>query len=152
MFLLESSEILEHTNNIIHDDTQKQHLNLDLTVDEVYKFTTSGSLDFGGSEFEPASREIIKPVKQSTNDDYGWWNLKQGSYLAIFNESLENLEGTLVAISPHEHAAAAGLTANTRLITPESDLEELSMVFHVPVAGCNIKENARFATLHLIVD
>ncbi|MDX1586242.1 MAG: hypothetical protein R3222_05840, partial [Balneolaceae bacterium] len=101
MFLLESSEILEHTDNIIHDDTQQQHLSLELTVNEVYKFTTSGSLDFGGSEFESASTELIKPVKQSTNDDYGWWNLKQGSYMAIFNERLKNLEGTLVAISPH---------------------------------------------------
>lgn len=152
MFLLDSDELLEHTSNIIHKDTQKHKLNLDLTVSRVVKFTEAGSLDFGGSEFEPAAGKIIDPVKQSKNDDYGWWILKEGTFKAVFNETLHNLEDMLVAIAPHPHALDAGLVANTQLISVDHDPEELSMNFRVPKAGCNIKENARFATLHILAE
>lgn len=152
MFLLESDELLEHTSNIIHEDTQKQKLNIDLTISKVFSFTKAGSLDFGGSEFEEANGKYIEPVKQSNNADYGWWILKQGTYQAVFNESLHNLEDTLVAISLHEHASKAGLIANSRLLTPDHSMDEITMNFQVPTNGCNIKENARFATLHLIAD
>lgn len=152
MFLLESGEIFEHVNHIIHEDTQQQQLSIDLTVNKVFKFTRSGSLDFGGSEFEPAVNEIIKPVKQSPSDDYGWWNLKEGIYKAEFNENLENVGDMLLAVSPHDHVAAAGLTANTRLYSPDHKLEQLTMNFHVPMAGCNIKENARMAKLHVMAE
>ncbi|MGK7369223.1 MAG: hypothetical protein ACNS64_03320 [Candidatus Halalkalibacterium sp. M3_1C_030] len=152
MFLLESDELLEHTSNIIHEDTQKQNLNLDLTVSKIFSFTEAGSLDFGGGEFEEASGKFIEPVKQSTDADYGWWILKEGTYKAVFNESLHNLEDTLVALSLHDHASLAGIIANSRLVTPDHSLDEITMNFQVPKNGCNIKENARFATLHLIAD
>lgn len=149
MFLLEAEELLDHTNNIVHEKTQKQSRHLDLTVSGIYRYTGSGSLDFGGSEFEPANTERIDPVKQSKNDDYGWWILKEASYKAVFNESLSNLEDTLVAITPHSHALQAGIVANTLLLSADKDLDSLSLNFRVPLAGCNIKENARFATLHI---
>lgn len=152
MFLLESDELLEHTSNIIHEGTQKHKLNLDLTISKIYTFTEAGSLDFGGGEYEEAPGKIIEPVKQSTDADYGWWILKEGTYKAIFNETLQNLEDTLVAISLHSHAASAGVIANSQIVTADHNLDEISMNFQVPKNGCNIKENARFATLHLIAD
>lgn len=152
MFLLESDELLEHTSNIIHEDTQKQNLNLDLTVSKIFSYTEAGSLDFGGSEFEEAGGKFIDPVKQSTDADYGWWILKEGTYKAVFNEGLYNLEDTLVALSLHDHASRAGIIANSQMMTPDHSLDEIVMNFRVPKNGCNIKENARFATLHLIAD
>lgn len=152
MFLLESDELLEHTSNIVHEDTQKHKLNLDLTVGKVFSYTEAGSLDFGGSEFEAASGKFIDAVKQSNDADYGWWILKEGIYKAVFNESLQNLEDTLVALSLHDHAERTGLVASSRLISADHDLDEISMNFQVPKNGCNIKENARFATLHIIAD
>jgi len=149
MFLLEAEELLDHTNNIVHEKNQKQSRHLDLTVSGIYSYTDSGSLDFGGSEFQPASTEKIDPVKQSKNDDYGWWILKEGIYKAVFNESLSNLEDTLVAITPHSHALQAGIVASTLLLSADENIDTLSMNFPVPLAGCNIKENARFATLHI---
>lgn len=152
MFLLESDELLEHTSNIIHEDTQKQKLNIDLTISKIFSFTKAGSLDFGGSEFEEAGGKLIEPVKQSTDADYGWWILKKGTYQAVFNEALHSLEDTLVALSIHDHASKAGIVANSRILTPDQGLEEITMNFQVPANGCNIKENARFATVHLIAD
>lgn len=152
MFLLEGDELLEHSGNIVHEATQKHKLHLDLTVAEIYKYTESGSLDFGGSECEAAETKKVESVKQSNDDDYGWWILKEATYKVVFNESLGNLEDTLVALTPHDHVLQAGLLANTLLLSADEQLETISMNFQVPPAGCNIKENARFATLHIFAE
>lgn len=146
MQLLTSAELSDHLQNIVHEDTQLHETRIDLTVDEVSKLKQAGSLDFGGSEFEPAKADIIKPRKKNEDDDYGWWNLEAGSYKARFNEELSLNEKMLALMNLHYHARQAGIVANTQLIGYSGSLE---MLFNVPEVGCNIKENARFATLYL---
>lgn len=150
MFLLQSDELLEHASDIIHKETQQHKLNLDLTVSEIFRFTGPGALDFGGGEFEAAKYERLEPTKKNPDDDYGWWNLNTGSYKARFNEHLENLDDTLIAIASHPHVRQAGIIADTCLMTPQDDLQTLEMNFQVPHTGCNIKENARFAVLYIL--
>ncbi|MDX1642604.1 MAG: hypothetical protein R3220_12950 [Balneolaceae bacterium] len=151
MKLLGSEEILEHTSDIIHEDTQLHDQHIDLTVAEVHQLSQAGSLDFGGSEFTPAGTEPIKPEKRNPNDKYGWWDLKIDTYKAIFNESIEVPENSIAVITPHIHAEKAGIIINTLFISPEDNLDGLGMYFHVPVAGCKIKENARIATLRFLL-
>jgi len=155
MFLLNTDQILKRTKNIIHKDTQTQKHCLDLTAGKIFQFIHKGSLDFGGSEFKSAGQDIIHPVKRSAEDDYGWWNLKEGTYRVLFNEHLHIPEDnlvTLAAVSLHPHAQKAGLISTTKLVTSESKKEpdQLSLVFRVPETGCNIKENARIGTLLLL--
>lgn len=150
MKLLSSYDILDLTDNIIHEDTQLHEQHLDLTVAEVHRLTDAGSLDFGGSEFTPAESDPIDPKKLNPNDSYGWWDLKIDTYKAVFNESVEVPEDLLAVITPHIHAEKSGIIINTLYISAEDDLDELSMYFHVPVAGCKIKENARIATLRFL--
>lgn len=150
MKLLESDDILNLTGNIIHEDTQLHEQHVDLTVAEVHRLTGAGSLDFGGSEFTPAESEPIDPEKLNPNDSYGWWDLKIDTYKAVFNESIKVPENTVAIITPHIHAEKSGIIINTLYISAEDDLEDLSMYFHVPVAGCKIKENARIATLRYL--
>lgn len=150
MNLLSSDDILDLTNNIIHEDTQLHPQHLDLTVAEVHRLTEAGSLDFGGSEFTSAGSEPMEAQKRNANDSYGWWDLKIDTYKAVFNESVEVPENTFAVITPHSHAEKAGIIINTLFISPEDDLEDLNMYFHVPVAGCKIKENARIATLRFL--
>lgn len=150
MKLLESEEILEQTSDVIHKDTQLHDQHIDLTVAEVHQLTDAGSLDFGGSEFTPAGTEPIEPEKKNPDDKYGWWNLKIDTYKALFNESVEVPDDMIAVITPHIHAEKSGIIINTLYISAEDDLDDLSMYFHVPVAGCNIKENARIATLRFL--
>ncbi|NBC02963.1 MAG: hypothetical protein GVY20_04570 [Bacteroidetes bacterium] len=150
MNLLTSDKILDLTENIIHEDTQLHKNHLDLTVTEVHRMDGAGSLDFGGSEFTPSDSKIIDPEKRNANDSYGWWDLKIDTYKAVFNESFEVPENTIAVITPHSHAEKAGVIINTLYISPEDDLNDLNMHFHVPVAGCKIKENARIATLRFL--
>ena len=150
MKFLESQEILERTKDIIHEGTQLHDRHIDLTVSEIHRLEDAGSLDFGGSEFTPVGSEIIHPEKKNPNDDYGWWDLKIDTYKAVLNESVDLNEDVTAIITPHINAAKAGLDCNTRFITSEDDLNPMVLHFHVPVAGCKIKQNARIATLHFI--
>lgn len=150
MKLLPSDKILDLTGNIIHEDTQLHEQHLDLTVAEVHRLTGAGSLDFGGSEFTPADSEPMESKKKNPNDSYGWWDLKIDTYKAVFNESVEVPQNMIAVITPHIHAEKSGIMINTLFISAEDDLTDLNMYFHVPVAGCKIKENARIATLRFL--
>lgn len=147
MNLLEANQITNHIENIIHEDTQLHKNSIDLTVNEIHKFTKAGSLDFGGNEFKAAETHIVTPQKKNKDDKYGWWNLEQGRYKCLFNEVVSGENG-LSVISLHEHAKKAGLMANTALILQKS--EPLSLTVDIPETGCKIKENARLATAFLI--
>lgn len=150
MFFHNSDRLKNLLSDIIHQDTQLHQQSVDLSISEIYRYTEAASLDFGGSEFKAAGTEQINPVKRSKEDDYGWWTLEEGIYKAVFNESLNKPEDSLVIISPHAHANAAGLAVNTQLFSDIGRMEPLFVNFRVPTAGCNIKENARFAVLHVI--
>lgn len=150
MALSNSSELIESVENIIHQDTQLQEYRLDLTVSEIHEYESSGSLDFGGSEFEPAPTNKLDPVKKDEDDTYGWWNLAGGTYLAICNETIDAENDASVIITPHPHAIEAGLMINT--IVPQNGQTDsaLRIPIHVPKVGCKIKENARFAAAYII--
>lgn len=150
MKLLESDAIINHIQSLIHENTQKQTNHFDLTVDSIARYQQAGQLDFGGSEFQPASTVTIDPVKKNKDDDYGWWNLERGSYRANFNEQLDiDSSISFALITGHSHAHQAGLITNSRIIMPDSNLQELYVTLQVPEAGVHIKENARIAQLHL---
>lgn len=150
MILLESNELLEHVTSIIHRDTQQQEFHIDLTIDSISRYTEAGSLDFGGSEFHEAGTELLTPEKQQPGDDYGWWKLEPGSYRVRFNEQVDHLEDALIAITPHSHARKAGIVTGTQLISTDTMPDHLELNITVPSHGCNIKENARFASLYII--
>lgn len=152
MILLQSDELHNHAKGIIHKETQNHTFSLDLTVNKIQRFMEGGALDFGGSEFKAAVSKTLDPEKRNPDDDYGWWELDQGTYRAEFNESLQHREDTLTILSPHEHAHQAGIIINTNVITEETDIEQLGINFQVSSAGCSIKENARFATLHMFAN
>lgn len=152
MFLLESDELSNHAVNIIHKETQQHKLSLDLTVSEIHRFTQTGSLDFGGSEFKPAGTERVTAKKKNSDDDYSWWSLDEGTYLAVFNERLQYLEDTISFITPHTHTCRTGIIANSKLVTSEDYEGELNMTFRTPASGCRIKENARFANLVILAE
>lgn len=106
------------------------------------------SLDFGGSEFNPAGMETMQAIKQNKEDNYGWWNLQRGFYQAYFNELISLTTGMIALISLHEHAIQAGILGNSSVLTSRKSSVRLN--FHVPDCGCNLKENARLATAVLM--
>lgn len=150
MILLQSDELTNHIGSIIHQDTQQHDNHFDLTVDTIHQFTEGGSLDFGGSEFQPAEKRLIDPQKKNADDDYGWWHLRKGTYQATMNETIKEFEDTIALLTPHPHAQQAGIVANTNILSSAQEDQAVTINFYVPEAGCNIKENARFLVLYLL--
>ena len=147
MNLVLSDDILAHTDNILHADTQLHTQTIDLTVASINRPIRTAALDFGGGEFEPAGMEELPPVKRNSDDDYGWWNLQEGSYQAKCNELFSLGSHSIAIVSLHQHMIKAGLIGSSGIITED---QTPIINFSVPNCGCNIKENARIATACLI--
>jgi len=152
MTLLKSDKLTEHLQSIIHKETQQHENHFDLTVDHIHKITEAGSLDFGGGEFQPADFHKVEPQKDNEGDKYGWWHLSGGTYRATMNEELRNFQDTTALLAAHTHAQKAGIITNSMILSGKKEINSITMNFTVPEAGCNIKENARFAVLYLLAN
>ncbi len=127
-------------DNILHRETQEQDHRFDLTVSRVSRLVSPGSLDFGGSEFEPAETEPVTPEKRDPNDDYGWWNLTSGTYRIDYNETIEPDQDPLLLV-PLQRLLRAGATHPPQIVTTDST--PLRMLLDIGSGGCNLKENCR---------
>lgn len=139
------NEIVARTEALVHADTQLADHGLDLTVGAIYALTGPGRLDFGGSEFEGAAREELRPKLASPEDDYGWWSLSSGAYLAVYNERVRLEEGEIGRIESLPRLLKAGVSHASWSFTGSPD--ELSSLLFVSPAGCRLKENCRISRL-----
>jgi hypothetical protein len=137
------SDLAALMEGVISLKKQQGNFSLDLTVKSISKVLQGGSLDFGGSEFQPAALESLPPVKQSPDDDYGWWNLAPGLYMLTVNERLSESGKGLALIVPHERVLQAGAVMVCAAV--EALDVELKIPLHVGSAHLGIKENARVA-------
>lgn len=148
MRVLDAATSRDHVRGLVHLDTQRATAGLDLTVGEVERITGPGALDFGGSQFEPASTGRLEPELADPGDDYGWWELGPGSYLIRYNESLELPAGTIGVLHPLPRLMRAGASQPTFVV--DEDVDPLEALLTVGEGGCDLKENCRVARLLLI--
>ncbi|PSQ80290.1 MAG: deoxycytidine triphosphate deaminase [Bacteroidetes bacterium QS_8_68_15] len=152
MPLLSADETRRRLDGVVHFDTQSEAADdgLDLTADAVFAFTGPGQLDFGGDEEQAAERRRLDPEKRDPDDDYGWWDLEEGTYPVRFNESIELGAGEIALLGPHERLLRAGAHHPVCwLRAPRETSEALEAVLAVGSAGLHVKENARLSTLLL---
>jgi len=143
-------DLLNVLNNIIHEKTQfpdKENLAY-LTVSKIGKINKPGALDFGGSEYNAAEIEWLKPKKHSDEDKYGWWDLNEGMYLVEFNENVQLDDNSGVLIQVWCKALQAGISHPTLVVTDSCD--PLQILVTVGKAGIGIKENARLSEIRMI--
>ena len=146
MRLLQGDEIVAVVDSIVHAKTQLEKNSLDLTVASIHRINKRGSLDFGGSEMQPAETVPLTSHKKGDDEKYGWWELRQGLYILCYNERLELSENLIGYLCPHPRLTQTGCTHTASYIQPG---DKLSAVLHVPVAGCALKENCRVSRLQL---
>jgi dUTP pyrophosphatase len=127
---------------------QQHHYETDLTAGAIYRLTGPGAVDFGGSEEEPAPREMIQPKKKSPDDNYGWWELESGTYVLRFNEVAVLTESQIGFVQPHERLLRAGATHPSYYFREERELLETALT--VGASGVRIKENARVSKLLIL--
>ncbi len=142
------SESIHRIKNLIHKDTQLGEDKVYLTVKQIYSLDGKGSLDFGGSELNLAKRKPLLPKKRHPDDEYGWWNLSQGTYLVEFNERIELREKEIAILQPREELLRNCSFHPLRIIIPE---EKPSFIpLNVGCQGIDIKQNARISVLRIV--
>lgn len=93
--LISQDKLIE---NYINLDTQLTPNGFDLTIGSIFQFDSSGAIDFSNNERVVPAGKKINPNKNSSQDKYGWWDLKKGAYKVRTNEII-NLPTNLVALA-----------------------------------------------------
>jgi len=145
MRILTGQEVAEHLENLIHPPTQVHAHSVDLTVARVFRIAGGGNLDFGGSEFSEAPRELVEPHRVRPEDKYGWWELPPGTYIVRYNERVDPGERGIAFLQPHERILLAGAYHPTFHFRGRR--EKLETLFVVGEGGCRLKENSRISKL-----
>jgi deoxycytidine triphosphate deaminase len=143
--ILEGAQAAMLLSNMVYEKKQVHERSVDLTAKSISRVATTGSIDFGGSEYAPGEKVSLAPSKLDPSDEYGWWYLSAGEFLVEYNEKLSLPSDHLAILQPHERLIECGTTHGTRLIT-ESE-EKLFSLIHVCQADVHIKENARISKL-----
>jgi len=129
--------------NLVYKDKQFHGKTLFLTLKKVYKIIGKGKVDFGGSEFVEADKQLFQPEKSNAEDKFGWWNLNPGNYWIEFNESFKSINEKLFIISPSRRILLNG-TYHSTIVTIESEFSPKALLV-VGDNGISIKENARIS-------
>jgi hypothetical protein len=130
----------DYVSDIVHEPTQTDGPGFDLTVAAVYDVVEPGRVDFGGGELESAAITPHKSHKRDPDDDYEWWQLREGQYLIEYNESLA--AGATVTLQPRTAIVERGGSH------PTLQVDELPRIpLSVGGAGLLVKENARVSTI-----
>lgn len=140
MEILSGKETAEFLEDVIHLETQSADKGVDLTVAKIYELQCCGEIDFGGSEREDADISEIEPTLRSSEDDYGWWELKPGTYLLEYNESFKTEKESLLQPLPR-------LTRNSATHPTELTTKLEPVPLYVGGEGIAIKENSRVSRM-----
>jgi len=133
--------------NYIDLDTQLTPNGFDLTVGQVFEFDARGALDFSNKQRLVPQGKEIPPEKESPDDKFGWWNLKQGAYRIRTNETVnmpDDLTG--IAFSRTSLLRMGCFTQNGVWDAGFKGRSEFILVVGNP-AGLKLKQNARVVQL-----
>jgi len=148
MRYLTGATVKDRIDGIVHTATQQHDYETDLTVTAIYEIVGPGEIDFGGSEFKPAERTELAPVKRDHDDQYGWWELPPGTYVVRYNEVPDLRDDLLAFVQPHERLQQAGATHPTFWF--RDTREHVETLLNVGDGGINIKQNARLSKLLIL--
>lgn len=145
MGFLIASQAEEFLADLVYAKKQVHKNSIDLTAKKIYKLAGGGKLDFGGSEYEKAPANILKPEFKDKDDNYGWWNLEKGFYIVKYNESLAISPTQKAIILPHERLVEAAASHPVSIYDKSGEIKS-SLIVHEKLS---IKENARISSLYI---
>lgn len=119
----------------------------DLTAAKIFAFKGHGAVDFSNKERAMPQCEELMPVKASASDKYGWWDLPQGAYKVMTNETVNMPpDMTALAFTRTTLLRMGAFTQNGVWDAGFSGKSEFILVVENP-AGIRIKQNARVVQL-----
>jgi dUTP pyrophosphatase len=128
-------------SNYIDMDKQLQPSGFDISVQKVYEYMGSGTVDFSNKERKIAKTKLLEPNME------GWYTLKKGCYLLVYNEVVK-MPLDIVAIARSRSSLLRnGASMETAVWDPGYNGRSSSLlVVHNP-NGISLKKDARVAQL-----
>ncbi len=148
--LLKGAELATMFDNLIYAKKQVHEWGLDITIKKLFQLSESGALDFGGTEWHSARKDILRAMKRTQGEKYGWWDLGEGTYLFEYNEKYVGQKNIAVFVQPHERLRALGASHSSFYVF--EDFNRLLVPMHVGRQGIRIKENARISSIVVFED
>lgn len=145
---ISGSEVASRIKNLIHKGTQVKEDKVHLTLKQIYFLDGKGSLDFSDKEFTVAKRKSMVAEKKSSEDEYGWWRLSEGTYLMEFNEQIDLNEKEIAILQPREELLQNFCFHPLRIITSPQRLSLTPLI--VGSKGVDVKQNACISVLKIV--
>ncbi len=141
MSILTGGEAQGFIESMIDPNTQTQMCGMELTVQKIERFTSSGAVAFENSERKLPETEPLE------FDQSGWIDLAAGAYLVTFNEVV-SIPGDVAALArARSTLLRCGASLQTALWDPGYRGRSQSLlVVHNP-SGLRLKKNARLMQL-----
>lgn len=141
MSILTGGEAQRLVESMIDPKTQTQMCGMELTVQKIERFTSSGAVAFENSERKLPDTESLD------FDPSGWIDLPSGAYLVTFNEVV-SIPGDVAALArARSTLLRCGASLQTALWDPGYRGRSQSLlVVHNPT-GLRLKRNARLMQL-----
>jgi len=136
--LIETQQLI---SGYIDLDKQLQPAGFDLSLKEVHTYWGAGAIDFDNKERKLAPTRQLKP------DDKGWYILREGCYMIVYNEAVK-MPLNVVALARSRSTILRNAAAiETAVWDPGYQGRSSSLlVVHNP-NGIRVKQDARVAQL-----
>ena len=145
--MLNSNEIKKLVNEkelisgYIDFNKQLQPAGFDLSLQEVHIYNGKGAVDFSNQERITAETKKIDP------DQNGWYQLNQGCYMVVYNETVKMPLDVVALARSRSSMLRNAASIETALWDPGYKGKSSSLlVIHNPY-GLKLKQNARIAQL-----
>ncbi|MDA3792888.1 MAG: hypothetical protein PF545_04430 [Elusimicrobia bacterium] len=148
MRFLSGSSAEQFLSDLVYSKKQVHKNCIDITAKKIYKLKGGAKLDFGGSEYKEAPKDIITPELKDKEDKYGWWELERDYYLVKYNERLTIAPGQKAVLLPHKRLINAAASQAVRIYDKSGEIINNLVVSE----NISIKENARLSRLFIVED
>ena len=141
MTILTGAEAAGLVESMIDSDVQTQMCGIELTLQRVERFQSTGTLGFDNEDRQLPKTELLE------FDKSGWIMLKQGSYLVTFNEIVSIPKDIAALARPRSSLLRSGATLETAVWDPGYRGRSQSLLVVYNPQGLRLKKNARLMQL-----
>ena len=132
--------LIEH---LVDSKLQLQPAGVDLTLSEIFEFTTPGAIDFTNEE---------RVLSECRKIDFksAWVQLKTGAYKVIYNETVRIPKDCIALAFPRSSLLRCGAFLHCAVWDPGYEGRSESLLIVSNSRGIKLRKNARLAQLILI--
>jgi dUTP pyrophosphatase len=141
MTILTGSEAQNFVESMIDPETQTQMCGMELTLQKIERFTSTGAVAFDNKE------RVLPHTEPMDFDQSGWIALSAGAYLVTFNEIVNIPRDAAAMARARSTLLRCGASLETALWDPGYRGRSQSLLVVYNPHGLRLKKNARLMQL-----